>query len=148
MLAPTESRTILPVEGCKRLESGPDDTTTTVLITWRLRVKRARHCFLADVIKKSDLPGSCMDILTNTTAAATCGTHHNVSATDDCESSRVHDRRYESGFSCLERNRWWRSTGWQLDRSGLSRIHVWSLILNDDQLRSTSKLVMISDDDY
>jgi len=72
MLAPTESRTILPIEGCERLVSGP----IAALTTWRLRAKHAWHRFLADVKKKPD---------------STCGTQR---VRHDCESSWVRDRRY------------------------------------------------------
>jgi len=55
MLAPTESRTILPIEGCERLVSGP----IAVLTTWRLRAKHAWHRFFVDVKKNLIHPDLC-----------------------------------------------------------------------------------------
>jgi len=135
MLAPTESRTSLPIEGCERLVSGP----IAALTTWRLRAKHAWHRFFVDVKKKSDSPGS---LWTWQTSRQPPPVGHNVSATDDCESSWVRDRRYARA-DILKRID---DGEWRLDHFDLS-IHVRSLSSSNDQLK-IRKSTMISADDY
>lgn len=146
MLAPTESRTILPRWGMRATWKRADDTTATALTTWRLRAEGVPHRFLVGVKKKTNHLESPRSL--------SCGLdkHHgsrhlwdiSQRVRHDCESSRVRDRRYESGFSCLKRDRRWRS-----DRSGLSNFRVRNLGSNDDQLRMReSTIVIIFNDDY